>query len=69
MNQKSPVSKLIEARAANSAKAKPENDAQDPEIVLSEQQQPNVGTSRAQRQQAIREAHAELWAKRRMRER
>ncbi len=69
MNQKNAVSKLIEARAANSAKPKPENDAQDPEIVLSEQQQPNVGTSRAQRQQAIKEAHARVWEQRRMRER
>ncbi len=70
MNQKNAVSKLIEARASNSAKAKPENDAaQELETVSSEQPQPNVGTSRAQRQQAIKEAHEKVWEQRRMRER
>jgi hypothetical protein len=70
MNQKNAVSKLIEARAANSAKPKPENNAaQELETVPSEPPQPNVGTSRAQRQEAIKEAHARVWEQRRMRER
>ncbi len=70
MNQKNAVSKLIEARAANSAKPKSENDAaQELETVPSEQPQPNVGTSRAQRQQAIREAHEKVWEERRKRKR
>jgi hypothetical protein len=70
MNQKNAVSKLIEARAANSAKPKPENDvAQELETVSSEPPQPNVGTDRERRQQAIREAHAKVWEQRRMRER
>jgi hypothetical protein len=69
MNQKNAVSKLIEARAANSAKPKPENDVA-PELspVPSEPPQPNVGTSRAQRQESIKEQHRKVW-ERRMRER
>jgi hypothetical protein len=68
MNQKNAVSKLIEARAANSAKPKPENDAaQEQEVVLSEPPQPN--TSRAQRQESIKLAHEKVWEKRRNGER